>query len=128
MALGRTRPGRSAILVALAVHYLLLTSVLPALHMCELHAHAEPCAPATGQADALAVRAHVSSSAADHGHEDCVACQFTHLPKTFHAQAAVRAPMVPLRVGTLAARDDLPSSFHLLACVLPRGPPAHARA
>jgi len=124
MALGRARPGRSAILVALAVHYLLLTSVLPALHMCARHAHAEPCAHVHD--GALAVREHASPSE-EAGHEDCVACQFTHLPKTLHTPAAFRTPTVPLRVGTVTARDDLPSSFHLLACVLPRGPPTHAR-
>ena len=128
MALGRARPGQSAILVAVAVHYLLITSVLPALHVCELHAHAEPCAPDTGRDDVLTVREHPSSPAGDHDHEDCVACQFKQLPKTFPAQAAFRTPMVSLRDWTLVARDDLPSSFRLLACVLPRGPPAHARA
>jgi hypothetical protein len=121
MALGRASPGRSAILVALALHYLLLTSVLPALHMCEHHAHAEPC-----HDDALAVRDFHADE--DHGRDDCVACQFFLLPKTVHSHAILRAPTVPLRVGTLVGTNDLPSSVHLLICVLPRGPPAQARA
>ncbi len=127
MALGRAGPGRSATLVALAVHYLLLASILPGLHICELHAHADPAAPARDANGAPAVREHVSASEADHGH-DCVACQFTQLPKTFQLQAAPRSAATPVRTATLLPREDLPSSFHLLACVLPRGPPAPARA
>lgn len=123
MALGRACPGRSAILVALAVQYLLLTSALPALHVCERRAHAEP-----SHVDALAGRDHEIDDGEDHIRDECVACQFILLPKTVQSHASLRAPTVPLQVETLVARSDLPSSFHFLACVLPRGPPAQARA
>jgi len=127
MALIRAGPGRSATLVALAVHYLLLASILPGLHICERHAHADPAVQARDANGALAVREHEADAAAD-DHANCVACQFTQLPKTFQVHAAFRSAAAPLRTATLLPRNDLPSSFQLLACVLPRGPPSQARA